>query len=466
MRGTRTISRAIALLRSNWISSAGAVLTTFSFIGMVLLVLLTATGAFGGPYQGLVTFLVFPSLFVGGLILIPLGFAIYRSQLKERMEDVLKRPLGILRILGILTLLNVLIVGVAGYEGYHYMDSVEFCGQLCHEVMNPQYQTYRVSPHARVACVQCHIGPGASWFVKSKLSGVRQVFAVLGDTFPRPIPTPVANLRPARETCEQCHWPDKFVGDRLVVREHFRNDRAVTPYVHVLVMKTGGNRPGRGPSGIHWHVHRGIEITYVAADEKRRDIPWVKLTNHETGEVRVYAAEGVDPENPPAGETRTMDCIDCHNQPSHVMERAYEALDQAIVDGRISRHLPSIRRVALEALLAAGTEADGDRIIRERLEGFYTSEEPLPAGLRESLAPAVGEAVAIWQQNVFPTMNVGWGTYRSFQGHFGCLRCHDDEHRSTGGRVIPLSCDTCHGVLAFDEEHPEVLETLGWTVAR
>jgi nitrate/TMAO reductase-like tetraheme cytochrome c subunit len=152
-----------------------------------------------------------------------------------------------------LTLVNVVILAVSTYKAVEVMDSTKFCGQACHSVMAPEFTTYQRSPHSRVACVECHIGPGAGWFVKSKLSGSWQLISVSLDLYPRPIPTPVHNLRPARDTCEQCHWPNKFVGDRLKVITRFRDDEANTPEKTVLLLRVGGMQ-GRESKGIHWHV--------------------------------------------------------------------------------------------------------------------------------------------------------------------------------------------------------------------
>ena len=123
------------------------------------------------------------------------------------------------------TVANILIVSVAAYPGIEYMDSPQFCGQLCHEVMEPEWAGYQEGPHSRVACIQCHIGPGAPWFVKSKISGLRQVYAVTFNTHSRPIPSPVHDLRPARDTCEQCHWPEKFHGDKIRTIRDLRRRR-------------------------------------------------------------------------------------------------------------------------------------------------------------------------------------------------------------------------------------------------
>jgi NapC/NirT cytochrome c family, N-terminal region len=453
-------NRLMLLLRSNLISRIGALVTTLSFLLILSLSVLGLFGMFTGPYLGLITFLILPGFFVGGLLMVPLGLLLYRKHLGERMAKVRETPLPVLRTVGILTVVNVLVVGLTAYQGLHYMDSVEFCGTVCHTVMNPQYESYLTSPHARVNCTACHIGEGASWFVKSKLSGARQVFAVMLENYQRPIPTPVHNLRPARETCEECHWPDKHEGHKLVIRNHYRKDRDSTPYTNVLVMKTGGTKPDGTSSGIHWHIHEGVDVTYIAADEKRQEIPWIKLTDRTTGAEEIYVAPGVDPAHPPAGLERSMDCVDCHNKPSHGFERATEALNVAISQGLISRELPFIKREALAALLAERSSRDAEGEIRADLASFYSGEEALGARGQALLDQAVKTIAGIYRRNNYPDMKITWDTYRNFDDHFGCLRCHDGEHRTASGKEIPLTCETCHVIESFQERDPEILRRL------
>ncbi|MBK8974816.1 MAG: NapC/NirT family cytochrome c [Planctomycetes bacterium] len=458
------MSRFLLLLRSNWISAAGALLTTLSFMLMVTTyVYLSLYGSSHNAYVGLFAFVVLPGLFVVGLVVIPIGLLVYRHQLKSRMAELTGRPIRLLRVLAILTVVNIAVAGTAGYEAMHYMDSQQFCGTLCHEVMSPTYQAYVDSPHARVACVDCHIGPGASWFVKSKLSGLRQVTAVIFDSFSRPVPTPVHDLRPARETCEQCHWPERFSGDRLVVRKHFEDDDAVTPSTNVLVLKTGGMRPDGQATGIHWHVHRGDSVEYVTTDDRRQHIPWVRLSRAD-GTVQVFTSGGLDQDAPPPqGERRTMDCVDCHNQPSHGFRSLDSAIDQAIAAGFVSRELPAVRKVGKDLLQQEWTR-DGVRDgMRKKLEEHYGAMEGLSDAARATI-PAAAEALAdAWLRNVYPDMRITWGTYPSFQNHDGCMRCHDGEHVNKDGDEISMECENCHAILAMQEEEPDILEQLGMT---
>src|SRR6185295_7121108 len=200
------------------------------------------------------------------------------------------------------SVLFLLLSAVGSYHTYQFTESVQFCGQACHTVMKPELVTYQHGSHARVACVECHIGPGAEWFVKAKISGLYQVYAVAFDKYPRPVPTPIKNLRPAQETCEQCHWPQKFVGNLDKTYSYFLGEETNTPYSIRLTMKVGGGDPTHGPvGGIHWHMNVGNKVEYIAtkldtnhvwvADEMRQSIPWVRVVDKQ-GVVTEYRSPG------------------------------------------------------------------------------------------------------------------------------------------------------------------------------
>jgi hypothetical protein len=214
-------------------------------------------------------------------------------------------------------------------------------------------------------------------------------------------------------------------------------------------MKTGGTRPDGEPTGIHWHIHSGVEVRYRASDESRREIPWIRLVDRRTGREEVFTLPGVDPANPPPGPERVMDCVDCHNQPSHIFHRETEEIDRSIDLGLLSRDLPYIRKVGLEALRASWTQAGAEAGIRGMLSEFYAAKEPVPAEKRPLVEAAAKEIHAIWARNNYPHMKIAWNTYESFAGHAGCLRCHDDDHVSASGRRIPLDCESCHAILAY-----------------
>jgi hypothetical protein len=342
---------------------------------------------------------------------------------------------------------------VGGYQAYQFTESVTFCGQVCHSVMEPEYTAYRTSPHARVPCVECHIGPGAEWFVKAKLSGAYQVYSVLFNKYSRPIPTPIENLRPAQETCEHCHWPAKFWGEQLVTRVHFSSDRSNTRREVSLLMKTGGGSVQGLGHGIHWHMNIANKVSYVAADPRRQVIPWVRL---EGPDGRV--TEFVSTENPMTreqlarAETRRMDCMDCHNRPSHVYLPPGRAVDFSLLAGRIPADLPFIKKVAVDAMVKPyATTAEAEAGIAETIQGFYRQEYPEQVRAWEPrIATAIQEVTLAYRENFFPHMKVDWQAYPNNVGHKefpGCFRCHDGKHVSQDGRVISQECGACHDFL-------------------
>jgi hypothetical protein len=445
-------------LPRNPFSLLGTILATLGGVLFVVVFALDLLGLHTNPYMGILFFMVFPGLFILGLILIPIG--IWRDRVRRRAGKTEVRwpriDLSNARhrnwtaFVIVATVMNIVIVSLAAYSGVHYMDSVAFCGQVCHEVMQPEFSAYQDGPHSRVTCVECHIGEGASWFVRSKLSGARQVFAVALGTFSRPIPSPVHNLRPARETCEQCHWPAKFHGDKVRVIREYGTDENNTPSETVLQVHVGGGNEGLGiGQGIHWHMNVANRIEYIALDEKRQVIPWVQMTDRE-GNVREYQVEGVTAEELAAGERRVMDCVDCHNRPSHPFDAtASRAVDRAITLGEIPISLPYVKREAVAVLEADyPSQAAAADAIAAKLRQFYREQyNAVYMGQRQEVERAVAVTQRLYERNVFPSMNVTFGSYPNNIGHMdfpGCFRCHDDSHLSKDGLTIGQDCETCH----------------------
>ena len=372
------------------------------------------------------------------------------------------------------TIVNFLIVSVASYRGAAYMDSPQFCGQSCH-VMHPEFAAYQVSSHSHVECAQCHIGNGAGSYLQAKVNGTKQLIEVslrpvsgmapkLIPTYPTPIPSPVRNLRPAREICEACHTPTRFDGEKLLVKSSFADDETNTETQTVVVLHLGGVDSLSHLTGIHG-VHLG-HIEYVATDETRTTIPWVQRRNQDGSET-VYAASALGGKTP-QGERRVMDCIDCHNRAAHTMQTAEDALNRAMAEGAISPELPFVHKKGLELLKADyATEAEARQKIPAQLEAFYRSEHPEVMASKANLVKASGEGlVEIFTHNVFPEMKVTWGTHPNHIGHMsypGCFRCHDGDHTAQNGTAITQDCAACHNLLAVDEKKPKVLTDLGIT---
>ncbi len=445
----------------NPISLIGAAITTIA-AGLFLFVLFAnLLGIHTNPYLGMVFFLAMPALFLLGLVLIPVGVIRERRRRKMGLGQSeftwptldLRQPKArrVTALVTGLTLANILVLSLATYKGLEYMDSVEFCGQLCHVVMEPEFAAYLDGPHSRVKCVECHIGEGADWFVKSKLSGTRQVFAVMFNTFARPVPTPVHNLRPARGTCEQCHWPAKFHGDKIEVVKEYAEDEANSPSETTLRLHVGGGRiAGEVATGIHWHTSADNVIEYVHTDEKRQEIPYVKLTNRRTGQVTEYRVEGIEDSAVEAGSRREMDCVDCHNRPTHAFSMTAErAVNTALAAGAIPADLPYVRRegaAVLKTRYASRDEALAG--IERSIRGFYQQQYPeLMTSRGQDITRAIEGLQRVHARNVFPAMRVTWGTHLNNRGHVdapGCFRCHDDNHKSKDGKVIRQDCDLCH----------------------
>lgn len=473
--------RYLVGLSKNTISLVGIILATLSAVLMLLLFVMEFMDYLANPYVGIITYLILPLFFLSGLVLIPIG--IWRVQkLRAKLQnagqpvpevfyprwdfnDIRVRRTALFVIFA--TVLNVVLLSTATYKGIHYMETVEFCGTVCHTVMKPEFISYQGSPHARVSCTSCHIGPGASWFVKSKLSGARQVFAVAFDTYARPIPTPVHNLRPARETCEQCHWPTKFHDAKVRVINKYSDDEKNTPLTTALLLKVGGTRDQMGNgSGIHWwHMDPVNRITYIA-DPKRETIYSVEHQDSQ-GRITEYqlASNPLPSEERSKLERRVMDCVDCHNRPTHIYRLPEEAVDLAISNGQIDRSLPFIRKKGVEVLkMNYSSESDAMERIERGIRDYYQKGHPqFYASHSERIESATRTVKEIYSRNVFPEMKVTWGTYPNNIGHEnfpGCYRCHDDNHKSKDGKTITQDCSACHEILAMQEENPPLLPDL------
>jgi len=473
----RDWARLIYYLSQNALSLTGVIITTSSAITLIAFWIydFMLPGP-PHPYVGILIFLLLPGVFLMGLILIPIGIFFRRRKLLAagKLPSIypaidLKTPMMLngLTFVGVATLVNVMIFGFASYRGVSYMDSTTFCGQTCHTVMAPEFSAYQGSPHSRVECVECHIGPGAGWFVRSKLSGLRQVFAVTFKTYSRPIPSPVKYLRPARETCEQCHWPARFTGDKFLVKTNYKEDEKNTPVTTALLLKVGG-RTWQGSVGIHGrHLDDGSRIRYLSTDEKRQVIPVVDYTDDKGKTVEYVSTDiPVTKEQLEKGERRAMDCIDCHNRPTHAFELPENAVDLRMSQRLISPELPFVRKKTVELLKVDYPDRDTAKAkIVEGLTSYYRTTYPQVYNTKRALVEqAADTTVGIYSRNIFPDMKVTWGVHPNNLGHNdfpGCFRCHDGSHTSADGQTISNDCTACHSLLAVQEEKPKILTDLG-----
>jgi hypothetical protein len=452
----------------NMISLSGLILTIVSTCLIIAFLAMEVIMGIDHPYLGLLTFFLFPGMLIFGLLIIPLGMWRTRRLLRLQGAGAVIPPLPRLDLndahqlkltlfFSVATVVFVLLITIATIKGFEFTESTTFCGELCHVVMKPEHTAWSNSPHAKVKCVECHVGPGAQWYVKAKISGLRQVWAVLTHSFPTPIETPIENLRPARDTCEHCHWPEKFYSGRQKIFYHYAPNEQNTPREVNLLIKIGGTPKSPHAMGIHWHI--GTEVNYIARDKKRFDIPYIAVKEKD-GSITEY----MDTEKPltkdevAKGKKRVMDCTDCHNRPTHIYHSPGQEMDESIISSRIDSSIPYIKKMGVTVLEKPyKTTEEALKAIETEIKGYYSKSYPkLSQDKGTAIAEAVKQIQGMYKRNYFPEMKVNWATYPNHIGHFftpGCFRCHDGKHKNAKGKIISKDCNLCHTVISQKQEN-------------
>ena len=445
------------------IFGAGLALLSFGLI-LFLTVLDALSPEASTPYLGIITFIILPVFLIIGIAFCVLGILRERRRLEKGIirkhrflvidfNDPKQRRLVI--TVSVSTILFLFFSAFGSYKAYEYSETDQFCGEICHEVMNPEYTTYLLSPHSRVGCVNCHIGSGATWFVRSKISGSYQVYSVLFKKYSKPIPTPVKDLRPASGTCEQCHSPEHFFSEIRYEATYYLYDEKNTKSKISMLLKIGGgnSRLGRA-EGIHWHMNIANKIEYIYTDSIRDVIPWIKQTKKDGTEI-IYKdnTTSFDPTKYPEENLRKMDCIDCHNRPSHIYYPSDKSVNLSMSLGRIDENLPYIKSVAVNALDDKyTTKKIGIESISKNINDFYSKNYPqLVETEKTKIDKAINEVQKIYDRNYFPSMNVSWKEYPNHLSHIydlGCFRCHDGNHYSDDGQMIRRDCNLCHTIIS------------------
>ncbi|MBI5021402.1 MAG: NapC/NirT family cytochrome c [Ignavibacteriales bacterium] len=461
----------------NMITLIGSAIAAVSLALIIFLIILETFATQSKPYMGIITFVILPMILFVGIFFI--FFGIIREHRRERhgkphglhlpqidLNNPHHRTAFIFFSIGTIVLLAFSAFG--SFKAYEYTDSDQFCGETCHNVMEPEYTAYQHSPHARVGCAQCHIGSGADWFVRAKISGSYQVYATLFNKYPKPIPTPIENLRPAQQTCEQCHWPKHFFSEKQHINNYYISDEKNTKWTLNLLMKIGGGNPETGPtSGIHWHMNIDNEVTYAAVDTQRQIIPWVRSKKPD-GTETIYRSTEI-----PASEDtlkkafiRRMDCIDCHNRPTHIYHPPARSVNHIMSLGWIDPMLPNIKNISVQALenpyTSKQSAMDSIKLI---IPEYYKLNYPqISSSETTKINRAVVELQKIYSLNYFPEMKVNWKNFNNNIGHLyyqGCFRCHDGKHVSETGKVLSKDCNVCHTILAQQFEQDTVQLSLG-----
>jgi nitrate/TMAO reductase-like tetraheme cytochrome c subunit len=441
-------------LFKNWLSLAGAVIVAGSVFSFVLLMVLDLFASRQNPYVGILTWVVAPAFFLLGSSLVILGWLLSKRQIVRGQKEARIPKLVIdltnlkhrryLAIAVAAAAMFLLVSAIGSYQTYRVTSSVQFCGQACHQSMEPQFVAYQHSPHAKIECTECHIGSGAANFIKAKFNGVHQLYASAFNDYHKPIRIS-GKIDINQKTCEQCHWPERYVGNLERSYNHFLMEETNTPFSVRLLLKVGGADATHGPpGGIHWHMSLANKVEYAASDDLKQDIPWVRITDAQ-GKVTEFTRP--DFTNGLPGQTiHRMDCRDCHNRPAHQFRAPGDAVDLAISLGKISSTLPFIKREALVALTAeASTKNEGLEKIAASLRKAYTNATDLDG--------TIAAVQAIYHQNFFPEMKTDWRTHPNNIGHKdwpGCFRCHDGKHKTSDGkRTLGASnCNSCHTILA------------------
>jgi nitrate/TMAO reductase-like tetraheme cytochrome c subunit len=343
---------------------------------------------------------------------------------------------------------GLVLILLAAPPIWEYTNSPSFCGTTCH-TMPPQYTAYLASPHARVPCVDCHIGRDLLIVQAIRKAGhLRLIVDTVLDSFELPIHT--SEMRPARETCEVCHSPETFSDDSLRVINSFSDDRTNDPYTIYLLMHTGGGSARTGlAKGIHWHVQS--KITFIALDQDQQEIPWVRVENPD-GTVTEYNSinSPIDTSNPSQYQSQTheMDCIVCHNRIAHLIESPQQLVDTDLASGTIPRDLPFIRARAIELLSATYNVPQQAADAMASLDQYYRDNYPA-SYKQDEVGSVIAELQKLYADNTYPDQDLTYATHPNNTGHRdwpGCFRCHDGQHFSSDGKVIRMECNLCHSI--------------------
>jgi hypothetical protein len=366
-------------------------------------------------------------------------------------KDSSSKKNGIKRtlLIGGAFILGFVILGVIAIQVWEYSNSVEFCANACHDVHPEEVEAFRDSYHANVKCTECHMGRlGTLPSILLKATHFRHLPEVLFDQYERPLQS--ETMRPARESCELCHWPPAFHGDTVQEITHFAPDEKNTEERIYLILKTGAGTREKGLGyGIHWHITNPVE--YIATDEQKQEIRWVRTTlpDGRTLEYNDVTAP-LSAEEIAAAEKKTMDCVDCHNRVGHPFASPDDLVDQAMAEGLLSQDLPYAKKEMSDLLTTTYASQEEALAMAGDVRARYEAEYPeVAASHPEEIEQAEELAQALLGRLVFDEPGVTWESFPDNNKHkdfAGCFRCHDGKHLSSDGESIRLHCNICHSI--------------------
>ncbi|NOY24756.1 MAG: hypothetical protein GXP62_02695 [Oligoflexia bacterium] len=473
----RFIAIPLKLFSASKIATFGVVVTTSGFLLELAVLWWTRQSGFDNPYLGIFTWNLIPGMIGTGLVIIPAGLLLAARKIsggKLNMAAIRGAATQVdwsvarhtATVVGVLTLVNGTFFTAAGYEGYHYMDEPEFCGLICHNVMEPEYTVYQRSPHSGVACVACHIGPGVSPFVKAKLNGTRQMVGVFTGHYSRPIETPVKLLRRAEEICLECHDPSTYQGEKLKVFKHYQEDQTNSIRYNILNLRIGGGSDLGFPSdGIHSHMQAGRHVSYKALDEEWNQVVEVTRTDASGDSKTWRRIDWTEDAQHKIKTEREMDCIDCHNRVGHDFLSADAAVDERLEVGAINVNIPWIKAEAMKVIRPRyATDEEAHKAIAGLAQVYQTQHPEAWETYQEDIEQSIEVLQDTWSEFVWPGMNLYWGTYQSRHTHqdteTGCFRCHTEQMVDDKGEPLTSGCEACHFVLAEDDPMPNAFKIL------
>ena len=471
------MKRILPAVFYNPLTVAGSVIAVFNLGLMVFLLIVDFLAKRPRPYSDLIILLILPLFILIGIAFIILGIVRQRRRQKtglpteEQRLFVLdfnnekQRRLVVLLSIGFIFL--TLLYSFAMFKGYEFVESVPFCGRVCHTVMGPEFRAHAFSYHGEVECSACHVGSGTQYFVLSKLRGTKELYDLLSNTFPRPIPVPVRDLRPSKDTCQTCHGPRYAFTENLQGRKYYLSDTKNTEWEIGLLFKIGAGRVLTDkPPIMHWHYAVARQIEYATADPKREVIPWIRAIGFD-GKARIYRAQGgnTSGKEPLPEQKRVMDCIDCHNRIGHEYYPPDRILNVLLSLKLVDPLLPDIKSTAVQALGGNYSSREAARSgIKDAIMEFYQKKYSDVATLKKAeLERVIVTLQDLYDRNYDPIMKVSWKNFPSQKGHMyspGCFRCHDGKHKSDDGAVLSKDCNLCHLLVRKQMEKENKLAVL------
>jgi nitrate/TMAO reductase-like tetraheme cytochrome c subunit len=362
--------------------------------------------------------------------------------------------------------LTLLVVGISltllaagGIVAWEYSNSNAFCTNACHAVHPEEPVAHALSSHARVHCVECHIGRVPT--LRAMALKTEHIHELWGVMFGYERPVTAKTLKPARIACETCHWPAVAHDDTLRVKKHYDADATSTETTIRLTMRTGfGAIRDSDAKGIHWHIEHPVQ--YAALDLQKQEIPWVQVT-YPDGRTETYTDASVKlaPAELDKLPRRTMDCIDCHKSVGHPFPKPEDAVDAAIFRSQLRKKVPDLKArvmVVMEELAALDEKGE---VGQETIHGLVDEaasryRREVGASAPASETPQFKRVLTdILTRSVFAAPGVTWQTFPNNAAHKdspGCFRCHDGKHLNEKGQAIRLQCNLCHNLPEVQKE--------------